>query len=284
MTDTNTLAVMFGLLAALAWGSGDFSGGLAARKSSAFGAVAASQGLGLIVLVAVVALSGEPFPDLSDIVWAALAGLAGGLALSGFYQSMRLGKIGIVTPVSGVVATASPVVVAALAEGLPSVLTLTGFVLAVTGIILVTQDKQDNEVSGDSPAWLGIAIIAGLGFGAFYILFDQISDDTLFWPILAARLASLSLVGTITGFRRETIPGRNVLHLIALSGLLDVGGNIFYLRATQLGRLDTAAVLGSLYAGVATFWATVLLREQVRLIQWGGVVLILGAIVLITMG
>jgi uncharacterized membrane protein len=51
--------------------------------------------------------------------------------------------------------------------------------------------------------------------------------------------------------------------------LVDVSGSVAFVRATQLGRLDTVVVLSSLYPVVTVLLATVLLKE--KLMPWKAV-------------
>jgi uncharacterized membrane protein len=52
----------------------------------------------------------------------------------------------------------------------------------------------------------------------------------------------------------------------AAAGLLDTTGSVAFVRASQLGRLDTVVVLSSLYPVVTVLLALVFLRE--RLTRW----------------
>src|SRR5512146_769573 len=94
------VTVLFGLAAALFWGSGDFSGGLASRRTKATSVIIVAYALGFFFLVALALVFREPFPQPGDFLWGSLGGVAGGLGLLAFYSALSTGKMGIAAPVS----------------------------------------------------------------------------------------------------------------------------------------------------------------------------------------
>jgi drug/metabolite transporter (DMT)-like permease len=278
--NTTYFAALFALLAAAAWGSGDFTGGLVARRVGPFHTVLISYSVGLFVLVVVALARLEALPPLIDLLWGALAGLFGLAGLGFLLRGFATGRMGIVAPVSAVLAAAIPVVFAAFTEGLPSPLQLSGFGLALAGIWLISRP----EPLGGRPAGLGLAMLAGLGFGMFFTALSQIGPSAVFWPLAAGRLATCALlvvVALVT--HRPVIPQRLPLKLLVLAGVLDVGGNLFFLLATQSGRLDVAAVLSSLYPAVTAVLAWLVAKEHMNRLQMVGVTAAVLAIVLITL-
>jgi drug/metabolite transporter (DMT)-like permease len=279
MSGTQLTAVFYGLAAAASWGAGDFSGGFATKRFNVLSVAIVSQIIGGVVLLALPFLFGEQMPVFQDMLWGALAGVFGGVGLLGFYQALAVGHMGVAAPVTGVVTVIVPVIVGSAIEGLPGGRPIIGFCCAIIAVWLVSRTNNGKPTQLRE---LGLPVFAGMGFGLFMILLDQASEDTLLWPLVAVRLGSVSMllsIAALTG-RRE-IPPRHHLPVIALAGLLDAGGNAFFGLAAQIGRLDTAAVLGSLYPAATVLLAWFILKERIGREQWLGVAAALIAIVLI---
>lgn len=274
------LAVLFALSAAASWGSGDFTGGLVSRRVGPFHTVLISYSVGLFALVIVALARRESFPPVSDLIWGALAGLSGMVGLGFLLRGFVTGRMGIVAPVSAVLATAIPVVFSAFTEGLPPQLKLLGFGLAIVSIWLLSR----RERFGARPAGLGMALLAGLGFGGFFVALGQVSESAVFWPLVAGRLAACILMAALAlSTRRPVIPAGLPWGLLVLAGMLDVAGNLFFLLALQLGRMDVTAVLGSLYPAVTAILARLITKEHMARLQVFGVALAVLAIVIITL-
>jgi drug/metabolite transporter (DMT)-like permease len=259
-------AAGFGLTAALSWGTSDFSGGVAAKRTPVFAVMAGSYTIGLALLIALALALGESSPAPADLAWAAAAGVAGGAGLTAHYRGLAVGRMGVVAPVAAVIGVAIPVLFSAITEGLPSEAQMAGFALALIGVGLVSRRASES----DRPSGLGLAVLAGLGFGSFFVLIDHVSQDAVFWPLVAARGASLLALVTIAQANgRVWRPPRRALGIVAVTGLLDVSGNTFFLLAAQAGRLDVASVLASLYPAITVLLARGLLGEDIA--RWQGV-------------
>jgi drug/metabolite transporter (DMT)-like permease len=232
-----------------------------------------------MILVSTAMIRGEQFSQPADLMWGALAGV---LVMAGYgflLQGFASGRMGIVAPVSGVLATAIPVIFAAFTQGLPRGLQLLGFGLAFVSIWMLSRPEK----FGSRPAGLGMALLAGAGFGGFFTALDQVGENAVFWPLAAGRLtACVLMLAFAFSTRRSLIPQVPPLALLALLGLLDVGGNLFFLLAVQTGRLDVAAVLASLYPAMTTILAWLITKEQMTRLQVIGAAVAVLAIALIT--
>jgi drug/metabolite transporter (DMT)-like permease len=271
-------AAALGLVSAASWGAGDFTGGLASKRSPLFGVLGVGQAAGVTLVVALALATGEPAPPLGALGWAVAAGAAGAVGLAALYRGLAIGRMGVVAPVSAVLSAAIPVAVGGLGEGLPPAAKLAGFAVALAGIWLVAGAGGE----GDGRAGLGLAFVAGLGFGGFLVFMDRGAQGGTFWPLAAARGTSLVMaLATALSLRRAWVPSRAALPLVLLSGALDAGGNAFFVLASQAGRLDVAAVLSSMYPASTVALAALVLRERVSRRQGAGIVSVLVAIALI---
>ena len=141
----NTLGVIFALTSAIVWGAGDFSGGLATRRSDPFQVLALAAPAGLVVLIIFAVLYHEPFPAGSGVVFSLLGGLAGAAGLAALYRGLAVGNAAVVAPTAGVLGAALPVVYAVFAHGAPAPLQFVGFALALGGIFLVSRGGRRRQ-------------------------------------------------------------------------------------------------------------------------------------------
>jgi drug/metabolite transporter (DMT)-like permease len=130
---------------------------------------------------------------------------------------------------------------------------------------------------------LALPLIAGVSFGVYLVLIERGSQNLLIWPMVASRTAGTLMMLVYVVARRERIlPGGKAWPFIILNGLLDVSGNGLYILAGQAGRMDVAAVLASLYPGSTVLLAWMLLHEKITRPQFVGILMALGAIILMT--
>lgn len=273
-------AVGFGLLAALAWGVSDFSGGLATRKANAFGVVVTAQIVSLPLIGFLILAFPEPMLSPQDRLWASAAGIVGGLGLVALYVALSKGNMALTAPIAAVLGAAIPILSEMATEGLPTRLQIIGFALALVGSWLVSGAKRSEGNSGG----LGLALLAGLGFGLFFIFIDRIDNGSVFRPTLYIRIASSALLSLIATVRKQKwLPGIKALPIVVLAGIFDIAGNILFITATQHGRLDVATALGSQYPAITVIAAGIVLKERLMPLQTVGVVAILLANVLIAL-
>jgi drug/metabolite transporter (DMT)-like permease len=273
--------VVLGLASAIAWGAGDFGGGWASRRGSVFGVSLVVQVLGIILAGALAILGREPLPEPRVIAIAAAAGVSVVVGILCLYQGLAVGRMGVVAPVTGVLAATIPVVAGIATAGPPAASVLAGIILALAAVVLVS--RVPGEVGERSGLELGL--IAGVGIGIFNILIGILPHGQVFGPLTVVKLSASLVIAVVVvvGRRSWRIP-RATLPIVAAVGLFDMAGNALYVLASQAGRLDVAATLSSLYPVTTILLAVALLGERVTRTHAVGIAAAVAAIGLIGAG
>jgi len=249
----------YGLISIFCWGTSDFLGGFASRRSDPFVITTLAHGSGLILMLVMAVGTHATLPTRSSTIWAMAAGALGGLGLALFYKALSTGHMGLNAPVAAVLGAAIPTIFSMFVQGIPRTLTIVGFVLAATGIWLISRQEGPSASKDGLP----LSVLAGLGFAGFFICINRTGSASAVWSSAESRLASFALVGLIALFagRKKSLE-RVSTQWALLAGCLDATGTFFFIRADQTGRLDSAVVLTSLYPAITVLLARVLLKEH----------------------
>ena len=269
------MVILLGLAAAVLYGSGDFLGGLAARRAHVLAVLTLAEGAGAAVALAAATLS-PGSPSLAGLAWGIGAGLVGGLGLIIFYIGLAAGPMSVVAPVSGLVSTVLPVAVA-LADGeRPGAGVYAGALLCLVAIVLASSAGQTSAAQRHARPGRAIAygIAAGFSFGLFFLLIRNAGQTGELWPVAAARIGELAVVLIAAAVLRPGLrlrrAGGSLLLVAAGAGVIDVVANICYVAATRTGMFGLAVVLASLYPGITVLLARVVLGERLRWVQRAG--------------
>jgi drug/metabolite transporter (DMT)-like permease len=279
MLGSETIAVVCGLASALAWGGGDFAGGLASRKAHTAVVVLYSQMLGGFVLLGLTPVFAEHVPDLRQLLSGMLAGGFGVGGLVCLYQGLSSGRMGLVAPLSAVVTAVIPIFVSFLIDGVPPPLRVGGLVVAVGAVWLLSLPAGTLRIQKGE---LRLSLLAGTGFGLFFILMDHASGEAILWPLLASKIGAIGvMLILLIGTRRLALPPAGQTGFIALAGILDASGTAAFTVATHLGRLDISTVLASLYPAMTILLAWLVFHERLDRRQWIGVLVAILALIMI---
>jgi drug/metabolite transporter (DMT)-like permease len=323
------ITAVLGLLAAASYGSGDFLGGLAARRIAPLRVTALAAASGL-VLLALLLLVVPGTASASAVGWGLLSGVAGAAALALLYACLALGPMSILSPLTAVISAIVPVGVG-LAQG--SRLGGAGWAgigLALVAVVLVGF-VPDPAAPRPSARGLLMALGAGAGIGLVLVFLDQTPDDSGLVPLVANRSTNLVLTGgavlvialvarararararsgagprsgsgaaaaAAAAAAADTTRGgaapaaedappltglRRALWLALACGVADSGANVLILVGLRVGDLTVMSVLTALYSAATVVLAALVLRERLTRSQVGGLVLALGAAVLLAL-
>ena len=278
------IAVLLALLGAASYGVSDFIGGMFGKRASAW-AVAATGGVGGATASLVLAVVDPGEPALADLAWGAAAGIGAGIGTAFLYRGLASGRMGVVAPISGVLAVALPVVVGVAGGERPGPLVWLGIVAAFPAIWLVARESDAVVAPGLAGSGARDGVLAGVGFGGLFACLGQVGEGAGFWPLVLTQVVVVLVVAiAATVLHEPWLPRHPAAWGGALAGILGGLATWAFLLATHHGLLSVSAVLTSLYPAFTVLLAAVVLREHVHRIQAWGLALCGMAVVLVAMG
>jgi len=274
-----SMPVLFSLVAVFCWGVSDFSGGYASKKADGFLVALIAHAAGFALILTLTVLNHAEVPGRTPQLWAMAAGALGGLGLAFFYSALANSKMGLTAPVAAILGAGIPTAFGIAVQGNPGMWPMVGFVLATLGIWLISRPDQSAGREG-----LGMAVLSGLGFAGFFLCINRTGDASALWSAAYSRFGSLLVVGAAMLIRRRAVSiSWQAVGIGFLAGALDSTGTLFFIRAEQTGRLDTAVMLTALYPVVTVLLARLILKEHFSRWKAVGVFAALAAIPLIAM-
>lgn len=254
----------YAFVAALSYGTADFLGGRAATRIDAMRVVAWSQAIGLAVALVLAPVVGGT-PSVTDLWLGAAAGVAGVLGLVSLYRGLASGRAAVVAPASGVVGALVPALIGLIAGERPGGTALAGFVVSIVAVWLASGGRAEPG-SG-----LGLGLLAGIGFGLFFVALAPVPETAGLWPLVPTRIASIVVLAVLLRGRVGVVSEARTRLLVVGAGAGDMAANVAILIALQTGPLGEGAVVSSLYPVVTVLWAAIVIRERIRPSQWAGV-------------
>lgn len=281
------VAVLLGVMVAASFGSGDFLGGRTSARSSTPGVLVIVQVTAMLAAIGV-ALVVSADVSTSDLSNGAVAGALNVVALGLLYLGLATGRMGVVAPITAVVASIVPVTYGLVQGERPSNLVYAGVVMSVLAGALIGVTRDEHTSAGTNRAVL-IALAAGACFGSSFVFYARTSPESGMWPIFSARVASVALVVVfvivlrITG-RGVAFPAGRDRFVAMAGGILDVAGSTLILIAIREDLIVTVTPVAALAPGVTVLLAWLFLHERISRIQFGGLAVALTGLVLIAAG
>lgn len=248
------MGALLALLAAVAYGAGDYSNGLASRYFASGPVTATAQAMGLIAAGAAVLLLTHTGPSESTLLWGALSGVGSGVGTFALYHGLSIGRMSLVATLSAVLTAVIPAIVGIASGDHLSLPAAAGILIAVPAIGLVSW-QPGGGAAGDRPGLL-FGALAGLGFALLFIALDQAGTRSGAWPLIPGQTVSLLLVTpfALHGLSAAGRPSPRAVRLMLAGGILSGSGNLLFLAATGHGELAIVAVLSALYPASRSCW------------------------------
>lgn len=276
------MAALLALTAAAAYGVGDFLGGIAARRAPSTAVVLWSHVVGFTLLLGAAPLMGG-YLTTTALGVGAVAGLIGALGVTLLYMALARGSMSVVAPVTALLSAAVPVVAGIGFGERPPLAAGAGIGLALVAVTMVSRERTAVRTAPwqRTPA-LGLALAAGLAFGLFFVALERAGTDVGIWPLVGARVASVSLFAALGAAKlAATSPPRGALGAAVGAGLLDAAANVCYVLALAHGMLSVVAALTALYPAGTVILARYVLGERLSTVQQAGLTIAVLAALLI---
>ena len=277
------MEIVLALGSAIAYGLSDFTGGVLTRRAHVFTVIFLSQLVSCMILLVALPFWGGPF-SWPAVRWGAAAGVAGMAGASLLYRGLAIGRMGVVAPITAVLAAAIPVTFGLVTGDRPGAIALIGVVVGLGAVVLVSSAPESGSSNPGikserlalvRPGGHGVveAFGAGAGFGLFFILLDRAPEESGLWPLAGTRIslvASIALLAAIAGASMRPVEGmgRSLFWL----GCINLAADLLYLLATRAGLLSLVAVITSLYPATTVALARFFLDERMVKQQLLGVV------------
>ena len=271
------MGVVLALLSSGTWGVADFLGGLASRRARTVAVLALAYPIGamLLTLAGLLLITGRLTG--TGVLLGVVAGISGASGIGLLYRALAAGPMGVVSPVTAVVACAVPVIVGLTRGDQLTLLAMVGMAGAVVAIVLVSREREEFTRVRTSTVLISLA--SGALMGGYLALIGISPGDSGIWPTIVSRWTSTVVMLVAFGivlYQRRRRPEPSRAHpfpwlLAVVSGVLDASANAMYQVATQNGMLAVVAVVGSLYPVTTVLLAWIVLRERLAGIQILGV-------------
>jgi drug/metabolite transporter (DMT)-like permease len=276
-------AVVLALGASIAWGCSDFLAGLKTRGLAVLWVLLVSQATGLALVLVAALVSGDPLPGGHAALLAAGAGVAELIGFAALYRALAIGTMSVVAPVSATAALL-PVVVGVVSGEAPSSKQALGIALALAGAALAAFEPGRAGGGRRAVTGVGLAVVAALGFGTFFVGMDLAADDGALWAVTLNRVAAVGvLVAVVLALRRPVPLERSAMAPLAAVGALDIAANTMFAVALTMGMAGIVSVVGSLYPLATVVLARAVLHEEVTGSQRTGVAAALAGIGLVSL-
>lgn len=281
------MGVTLALLAAIAYGVGDFIGGLGGRRAHAALMPVAVQVVGVVLSLSVALVVGGS-PTTSAWAWGAVSGVGSGVGNVCLLRGLAVGRMSVVAPLSAVVTAALPALVGLLTGDRLEPWGWAGIVLALPAVALASRAEGDAGVQRQDVAY---GLGAGLGFALLFVALDRAGTDAGAWPLVPGQVVGLVIVLVVAApliarLRRDREPWglAAVVRWGGAAGVLGATANLLFLVATGSGQLTVTAVLAGLYPAFTVLLAVVVLHERMNHSQRAGLAGAAVAIALIVTG
>jgi uncharacterized membrane protein len=268
--------VIWGLLAALGWGTADFGATVAGRRIGSFPTVIVAQAFSALAATLILLLSGESLDGLGAVIWiVVINGVSTSSAYYMHYRALELGPMVVVSPIGASYAVVGVALAVVILDERPGVLALVGAIVTIAGVMLTSTDLPKLRAGTHGrPPGLWWAVAAAICFGVAAFTLGRAAQLVGWVPSLwASRMGQVICFAPLVLVRRREFLGLAVagIGFALLTGLADLLGVVTYSVGSERGYLSIVLAASAVFPMIAVAGSVIFLRERPVANQYLGV-------------
>ena len=286
--------MIYGLLAAIGWGTTDFLAAVSGRRLGSLPALAVSQLVGIVLATALFLVNGNGVASLHGLVWFLIAnGLIAMVAYSLHYRALELGPVAVVSPVgAGYAVVGFGLAVLLLPDETPGPVAILGGIVTIVGVFLVSANLPALRAGlHERPPGLWWAVGSAVGFGVAGFILGVIAKDSNDWiaTLFTTRVVLVLAYIPLLVARRRTfhkVAGATAIAYVAAAaaGAFDLMGVASYSAGATRGFLSVVLAASAVFPAIAVALSVVFLKERLVVNQYVGIAVVIGGLLLLALG
>lgn len=279
------MALLYGLVTAMAFGIGDFLAGQATKRVPTLIVVLYAQLFGTAMMLPIALISGHSISFTSGF-WGLMGGVAIGIGFLFYFKALATGKMGVVSSITGTLSALVPVLTGLILGERPGTGALGAAAIIVIAILFISKKEPETEsLAGTNSKILVQAALAGFLIGLYFVFLHIPAENESMWTVFFTMAGSFLAVLTVLFIRRANLleRHRDGLGLIFGNGFLQAFGTITYILGVSIGLMSIVALAGALSPLFTVLFARMFIQEKLTRQQLIGVFLALTGITLLVL-
>ena len=286
--------MIYGLLAAIGWGTTDFLAAVSGRRLGSLPALAVSQLVGIVLATALFLVNGQGVASLHGLVWFLIAnGVIAMVAYSLHYRALELGPVAVVSPVgAGYAVVGFGLAVLLLPDETPGPVAILGGIVTIVGVFLVSANLPALRAGlHERPPGLWWAVGSAVGFGVAGFILGVIAKDSNDWiaTLFTTRVVLVLAYIPLLVARRRTfhkVAGATAIAYVAAAaaGAFDLMGVASYSAGATRGFLSVVLAASAVFPAIAVALSVVFLKERLVVNQYVGIAVVISGLLLLALG
>ena len=271
--------MIWGLLAALGWGSADFGATVAGRRIGSFATVIVTSVFSALAATLILLVSGENLDGFGGIAWIlVINGVATSSAYYMHYHALELGPMVVVSPIGASYAIVGVGLAVVILGERPGLLALAGAIVTISGVMLTSTDLPKLRAgTHGKPPGLWWAVGAAICFGVAAFTLGRAAQLVGWVPGLwASRVAQVICFAPLVFMRRREFVGLAAagIGVSLLTGLADLLGVVTYSIGSERGFLSIVLAASAVFPMIAVAGSVAFLGERPVPNQYVGVAVV----------